>query len=72
MNIHIFTTSVTAPEEVNTVQPQLTSEPAITDWYFDLEDCDHILRVVSDDNVSPRYIEGLLNKAGFLCAELAY
>ena len=72
MNIHIFTTNVTIPAEVVAVKPLLTSEPAITDWNFDLEDCDHILRVVSDDNVSPRYIEGLLNKAGFVCEELAY
>jgi hypothetical protein len=70
MNILVFTTSVNAPEQVNRVQPLLTSVPAITEWNFDLEDCDNILRVVSND-LSPRYIEALLHDAGFLCAELA-
>jgi cell fate (sporulation/competence/biofilm development) regulator YmcA (YheA/YmcA/DUF963 family) len=71
MDILVFTTSVSAPEQVSRVQPLLTAVPTITDWNFDLEDCDNILRVVSQD-ISPRYIETLLHKAGFLCSELAY
>jgi hypothetical protein len=71
MDILIFTTSVSAPEQVNRVQPILTSVQAIQDFNFDLEDCDNILRVVSDD-LSPRYIETLLNNAGFECEELPY
>ncbi|MDB5116449.1 MAG: hypothetical protein JWQ79_1941 [Mucilaginibacter sp.] len=71
MDVLIFTTSVTAPEQISKVQPLLTSVEAIEDWNFDLEDCDNILRVVSHD-VSPRYIESLLHTAGFLCAELEY
>ena len=71
MDILIFTTSVTEPDQINQVQPLLTSVPTIEDWNFDLEDCDNILRVVSHD-VSPRYIESLLHNAGFLCAELEY
>lgn len=71
MDVLIFTTSVTEPEQVTRVQPLLTSVQDITDWNFDLEDCDNILRVVSHD-VSPRYIESLLNNAGFMCTELEY
>jgi len=71
MNIMVFATSVSGPEQVSRVSPLLTSIPAIEDWNFDLEDCDRILRVVAN-NVSPRYIESILNDAGFNCMELGY
>lgn len=72
MNVLVFATSVTAPHQVDSVKPLLSSKKEIEEWNFDLEDCDHILRVVSDDEVSPRQIELLLNEAGFTCEELAY
>jgi hypothetical protein len=71
MNVLVFSTNVSAPEQVTRVQPLLTSVQAIADFNFDLEDCDNILRVVADD-LSPRYIETLMNNAGFVCTELAY
>ncbi|BAU52612.1 hypothetical protein [Mucilaginibacter gotjawali] len=71
MDILIFTTSVEKPEQVREVKPLLTSVPAITGWNFDLEDCDKILRIEADD-ISPRYIESLLQTAGFDCRELEY
>lgn len=71
MNVLIFSTNVAAPEQVTEVQPVLSAVPSIRDWNIDLEDCDKILRVVSND-LSPRYIETLLNNAGFNCTELEY
>ncbi|WP_259070035.1 hypothetical protein HDF24_24670 [Mucilaginibacter sp. X4EP1] len=71
MDILIFTTSVEKPEEVNAVKPLFKSVPAISQWNFDLEDCDNILRIVAD-NISPRFIESLLHTAGFNCRELEY
>ena len=71
MDILIFTTSVEKPEQVNAVKPLLKSVPAISQWNFDLEDCDNILRIVAN-NVSPRFIESLLQTAGFTCRELEY
>lgn len=70
-DILIFTTSVEKPEQVSEVKPLLTSVPAITGWNFDLEDCDNILRIEAND-VSPRYIESLLQTAGYSCTELEY
>lgn len=72
MNVLVFTTSVSAPHQVDSIKPLLSSRPEIEEWNFDLEDCDNILRIVSDDKLSPRYIESILNKAGFACEELAY
>ena len=71
MDILVFITSVEKPEQVKQVQPLLTAVPAIEDWNFDLDDCDNILRVVAND-ISPRYIESLLETAGFTCTELEY
>ncbi|MGZ3755904.1 MAG: hypothetical protein ACXVAY_06335 [Mucilaginibacter sp.] len=71
MNVLVFTTSVSEPEEVTEVRPLLTAVKAIEDWSFDLEDCDKILRVVADD-ISPRFIEVMLQNAGFDCMELEY
>jgi hypothetical protein len=71
MDILVFVTSVEKPEQVNRVKPLLTTVPAITGWNFDLEDCDNILRIEAS-NVSPRYIESLLQTAGYDCRELEY
>ena len=71
MDILIFVTSVEKPEQVSEVKPLLTAVPAISQWNFDLEDCDNILRIEAS-NISPRYIEGLLQSAGFTCQELEY
>lgn len=71
MNVLVFSTSVSAPHQIDSIKPLLSASPGIEEWNFDLEDCDHILRVVSDE-VSPRQIERLLKAAGFTCEELAY
>lgn len=71
MDVLIFTTSVEKPEQIREVKPLLTAVPAITGWNFDLEDCDKILRVEAS-NISPRYIESLLQTAGYHCQELEY
>lgn len=70
-DILIFTTSVEKPEQVSEVKPLLSAVPAITGWNFDLEDCDNILRIEAND-ISPRYIESLLKRAGYECNELEY
>jgi hypothetical protein len=69
MDVLVFVTNVYQPEQVSRVQPLLTAIPAIADWNFDLEDCDHILRIVSDD-LSPRDVEVLLRNEGLDCYEL--
>jgi hypothetical protein len=71
MDVLVFATSVTQKRQVSRVQNLLTKEPAIAQWNFDLDDCDNILRIEASD-VSPRYIESLLQKAGIQCQELEY
>lgn len=64
----VFITSVERPEQVHLVKPLLTAVSSIKEWNFDLEDCDNILRIESS-NISPTYIEVLLQTAGFDCRE---
>lgn len=70
MDILVFVTNVADLKAVNEVKPLLTAMPAIEDWNFDLDDCDHILRIVGNQ-LSPRKVELLLQTAGFNCYELA-
>ena len=70
MNILVFKTSITEQEQVGQVSTLLDSVPTIKHWNFDLDDCDNILRIVSN-NLDPEAIESLLQTAGFHCQELA-
>jgi hypothetical protein len=70
MNILVFKTSITAHEQIMKVSPLLDAVPTIKHWNFDLDDCDNILRIVSN-NLDPESIESLLETAGFDCQELA-
>jgi len=69
MDILVFVTNVADTKAVSKVKPLLTALPAIKDWNFDLEDCDRILRIVSN-RLSPRKVELMLQTAGFDCYEL--
>ncbi|WP_179414911.1 hypothetical protein HDF19_20135 [Mucilaginibacter sp. E4BP6] len=69
MDILVFATNVANLKAVSMVKPLLTAMPAIEDWNFDLDDCDRILRIVSND-LCPRQVESTLQTAGFDCHEL--
>ncbi len=71
MEVLVFVTNIEKPEQVSRVKPLLTAVDTINVWSFDLEDCDKILRIEAS-GISPRYIETLLNTAGFECRELDY
>ena len=69
MEILVFKTNVTSKKEVSMVAPLLTSFPTISQWSFDLQDCDKVLRIETTE-ADPRPVERLLLKAGFNCREL--
>ncbi|KAB5492112.1 MULTISPECIES: hypothetical protein [Flagellimonas] len=66
----VFRTSVLGKGHIRTLRPLLNQ---VIDrngyWNFDLEDCDNILRVETQ-NVQPHTISTLLKKNGFSCEEL--
>lgn len=69
MNVLIFKTSISETEQIGKIKPLLESLPTIKFWNFDLDDCDNILRIVSN-NLNPESVESLLQGAGFYCKEL--
>lgn len=66
MDVQVFKTSITHPRQVERVSPGLT---AVGRWNFDLDDCDHVLRVEACACAIPRVV-ALLAGHGFRCEEL--
>jgi hypothetical protein len=71
MEILVFKTNVTSKKKVSMIAPLLTSFPTISQWNFDLDDCDKILRIEATE-LNPSSVELLLLTAGFNCQELDY
>jgi hypothetical protein len=65
----VFKTSVCNQTEISKLKVHLDNVIKNGIWNFDLEDCDNILRVESEKNITKTIIN-LLNKHGFECVEL--
>lgn len=68
--IYVFKTSVNTKGEVECLKPHLNVMIPNDKWNFDLDDCDKILRIESEENIVWKVI-GLLNCHRFYCEELA-
>ena len=69
MEVLVFTTSVQTPDQVRSLAPLIDSLAGKNRWNFALDDCDKILRIVSDQ-VNASATVDLLNECGFNCQEL--
>ncbi|WP_010521519.1 hypothetical protein [Aquimarina agarivorans] len=67
--IFVFKTSISSKKTIKLLTPHLNKLLAVSDWNFDLEDCDNILRINSQINIVKKTIE-ILNDIGFECEEL--
>ncbi|KAA1242777.1 hypothetical protein [Aquimarina sp. RZ0] len=67
--IFIFKTSVQNKKQVKELKPYLDKIPIKSQWSFDLEDSDKILRIDSE-NCSAKKIIKLLENLNFECEEL--
>lgn len=67
--IFVFKTSVKTRAQAKGLKPHLDETLSVAKWNFDLEDCDKILRVDSDENVVLK-ITNLLKTHDFNCEEL--
>jgi hypothetical protein len=68
MNVYVFKTSV-RKTDFKFVKPILDNLFSNVKWNFDFADCDKILRIESEDNISNSICDNL-NKMGYLCLEL--
>ncbi|KYG82526.1 MULTISPECIES: hypothetical protein [Roseivirga] len=68
--VHVFKTSVVSKKQVQAVGSFLNILLPSEEWNFDLEDCDKILRVETEE-VAPETVITILTSQGFYCDELA-
>ena len=69
MEVLVFKTNLTDARRINEVEFTLDMHPNILKWNVDLDDCDNILRIVSNKTMGNE-IETLLWSAGYYCEEL--
>ena len=69
MQVLVFKTNLTQPRDVRKVQPYLQVHPHIQRWNVDLQDCDNILRIETEQ-LQPVEIEKILLTAGYYCEAL--
>ncbi len=67
--VYVFKTNVKTKRAAKELKPRLDQLLANSKWNFDLEDCDKILRVESQE-VSPKKIIAFMKKYNFECQEL--
>ncbi|HXS54896.1 MAG TPA: hypothetical protein VN726_02160 [Hanamia sp.] len=67
--IYVFKTSVKTKFQSRQLKPHIDKILSQAKWNFDLEDCDKILRIDSEENIALQ-ITGLLNRHQFYCEEL--
>ena len=65
--ISVFKTSVTSKLEVQHLKPHI--DKIVSTWNFDLQDCDNILRIESEEDVVLNIIH-VLKVHDFICEEL--
>ena len=64
--ISVFKTSVTNTKGIESLKPHLDIYLEFAKWYFDLEDCDNILRIDSANEITQPTIK-ILRDNGFDC-----
>lgn len=67
--IYVFKTSVKNKAQINRLKLKLNTLLPSSKWNFDLEDCDNILRIDSEEEICESVIN-LLKKQNFECIEL--
>jgi hypothetical protein len=67
--ILVFKTTVNKQSDIYSLFTPLNEITGDGKWNFDLEDCDKILRVECEKNLSDDIIR-ILNNKGFICTEL--
>jgi hypothetical protein len=68
MEVLVFKTSVKTPQHIRSLKPWLDVTAGKGKWNFALDDCDRILRIVSQ--VDPLTAINLLREKGYECSEL--
>jgi hypothetical protein len=65
----VFKSNISTYVDVLQIQHPLDQHPGITRWNIDLDDCDHVIRIVTP-NLTAADIQELINSNGYQCSEL--
>jgi hypothetical protein len=68
-NIFIFKTNIQTEFDKLRIKNVLDASQKVLKWNVDMDDVDHVLRVVSD-SLTPEQIISVLDYVGFECTEL--
>ena len=68
-NIFIFKTNIQTEFDKLRIKNVLDASRKILKWNIDMDDSDHVLRIVSD-SLRPEQIISILDYVGFECSEL--
>jgi hypothetical protein len=69
MQVLIFRTNINSSKEMNRLSPLLDQLANGGRWSVDLDDCDKVLRLISD-STSTQEVISYITDAGFFCEEL--
>ena len=79
MNVHlkvvvsqwilVFQTNILSRQDEDRLRSLLAAQAGVRRWNVDRQDCDHVLRIVTD-RLQGRDIERIVRAAGFYCKEL--
>ncbi len=67
--ILVLKSNVATLADLARVRQPLDHHPGIRQWNIDLDDCDHVLRIVTP-NLTISDIEDLITRQGYRCSEL--
>ena len=65
----IMKSNIATYSDVLLVQQPLDHHPGISKWNIDLDDCDHVIRIVTP-NLTVADIEEIIRSSGYQCSEL--
>ncbi len=68
--IFVFKTNVETKQQVDSLRDQINESFTLSEWNFDLEDCDRIFRISIEENKIDNVIS-LFKKNVFACEELS-
>lgn len=72
MNEHrilVLKSNIESHSDLLRVRQPLDMHPGIRHWNIDIEDCDHVLRIVTSE-LTVADIEALVRENGYQCSEL--
>jgi len=67
MQVLIFKTNIDNQGRLRHISPLFANHPQVRDWSVDLEDCDHVLRIVAKPTLNEGSIIYLINTCGYQC-----